>query len=236
LVIFAGKEAFESLTPKQQAVLREAATAAVPGALAAARAEDDYAALQLCRRGLTFTHASESELAELRTALEPLYTELRADAETRSKLDAIMKLKSEVAVAAEAPVCTSTKPPATASRIPDGTYETTRRKADWRGMTKADWLKSGLSEEDGAVPGVYRMVFDAGEWTLIGPTGDGEQGSYTVYRDEIVIEINADYKISARWSLEGDSLTLTDIACCGGGAGQKGETVVLASHPWKRVK
>jgi TRAP-type C4-dicarboxylate transport system substrate-binding protein len=236
LVIFAGKEAFESLTPKQQAVLREAATAAVPGALEAARAEDDYAALQLCRRGLTFAHASESELAELRTALEPLYTELRADAETRSKLDAIMKLKSEVAVAAEAPVCTSTKPPATASRIPDGTYETTRRKADWRGMTKADWLKSGLSEEDGAVPGVYRMVFDAGEWTLIGPTGDGEQGSYTVYRDEIVIEINADYKISARWSLEGDSLTLTDIACCGGGAGQKGETVVLASHPWKRVK
>jgi hypothetical protein len=80
------------------------------------------------------------------------------------------------------------------------------------------------------------MTFEAGEWTLVGPTGDGEQGSYTVYRDEIVIEINADYKISARWSLEGDSLTLTDIACCGGGAGQKGETVVLASHPWKRVK
>jgi TRAP-type C4-dicarboxylate transport system substrate-binding protein len=236
LVIFAGKKAFESLTPKQQAVLREAATAAVPGALAAARAEDDNAALQLCRRGLTFSLASESELAALRTALEPVYVELRADSETRSKLDAITKLKREVAVAADAPVCTSTEPEATASRIPDGTYETRRSKADWRAMTKADWLKSGISEEDGVVPGVYRMIFDAGEWTLVGPTGDGEQGSYTVYRDEIVIEINADYKISARWSLKGDSLTLTDIACCGGGAGQKGETVVLASHPWKRVK
>jgi TRAP-type C4-dicarboxylate transport system substrate-binding protein len=236
LVIVMNKQAFGSLTEKQQAVLREAATAAVPGALAATRAEDEEGALQLCRRGLTFEVAAEGELAALRTALEPVYVELRADSETRSKLDAITKLKSEVAVAADAPVCTSTEPEATASRIPDGTYETRRSKADWRAMTKADWLKSGISEEDGVVPGVYRMTFDAGEWTLVGPTGDGEQGSYTVYRDEIVIEINADYKISARWSLKGDSLTLTDIACCGGGAGQKGETVVLASHPWKRVK
>jgi hypothetical protein len=228
LVIVMNKQAFGSLTEKQQAVLREAATAAVPGALAATRAEDEEGALQLCRRGLTFEVAAEGELAALRTALEPVYVELRADSETRSKLDAITKLKSEVAVAADAPACTSTEPEATASRIPDGTYETTRRKADW--------LRSGISEEEGSVPGVYRMTFDAGEWTITGPTGDGEQGSYTVYRDEIVIEINADYKISARWSLEGDSLTFTDIACCGGGAGQKGETVVLASHPWKRVK
>jgi TRAP-type C4-dicarboxylate transport system substrate-binding protein len=234
LVIFAGKEAFESLTAEHQAVLREAATAAVPEALAAARAEDDNAALQLCRRGLTFAEASESELAELRTAWEPLYSELRADSETRSKLDAITNLKSEVAVAADAPACTSSEPPATASRIPDGTYETTLTKADWRKMTKADWLKSGVSEEDGAATGVYTMILDAGEWTLRGPNGDGEQGSYSVYRDEIVIEISADYKITARWSLKGESLTFTDIDCCGGNA--KLETVTLASHPWTRVK
>jgi TRAP-type C4-dicarboxylate transport system substrate-binding protein len=233
LVILVGKEVFESLASEQQAVLREAATAAVPEALAATRAEDEEAASELCRRGLTFAVASESELGDLRRALEPVYAELTTDAETKSNIDAITKLKSEVAVAAEAPACTSTEPPATASPIPDGTYETTLAKADWETMTKADWLKSGVSEEDAAIPGVYRMIFDAGEWTLVGPTGDGEQGSYTVYRDQIEVDISEDFTITARWSLDGKTLTFTDIDCCGGNA--KGETVVWASHPWVKT-
>jgi TRAP-type C4-dicarboxylate transport system substrate-binding protein len=233
LVIFMGKEVFESLTAEQQAVLREAATAAVSESLAAARAEDDEATLELCRRGLTFAVASESELAELRTALEPVYAELRAEAETKSNIDAITGLKTEIAASAEAPACTSTEPPATASPIPDGTYETTLARADWETMTEADWLKSGVSEEDAAIPGVYRMIFEAGEWTLVGPTGDGEQGSYTVYRDQIEVDISQDYKITARWSLDGDTLTFTDIDCCGGNAA--GETVVFASHPWVKT-
>jgi TRAP-type C4-dicarboxylate transport system substrate-binding protein len=226
LVIFAGKSVFESLTPQQQAVLRDAATAAVPEALAAARAEDDEAALKLCRRGLTFAVASQSELAELRTALEPVYAELRADAETKSKIDAITKLKSEVAAAADAPACTSTKPPATASRIPDGTYETT--------LTKADFLKGRVSEKEAAHSvGVWRMIFDAGEWTARGPGGDGEEGSYTVYRDQVKVDISADYKIIARWSLDDHALTFRDIREPGGDA--TFDTVVWSSHPWLKT-
>jgi TRAP-type transport system periplasmic protein len=228
LVIFAGKEVFESLGPEQQSALHEAATAAVPGALEEARAEDDEAALQLCRRGMTFAVASESELAELRTALEPVYAELTAEAETKSNIEAITNLKSEVAAAAEAPACTSTEPPATASAIPDGTYETT--------LTKADWRKGGISEGSPAccLIGTIRMIFDAGEWTALEPTGEvGEQGSYTVYRDRIKIDISTDYKITARWSLKGDTLTFTDVDCCGGNA--KAETVTLASHPWVKI-
>jgi TRAP-type C4-dicarboxylate transport system substrate-binding protein len=238
LVIFSGKEVFESLSPEQQDVLREAATAAIPEALAGAREEDDNAALQLCRRGMTFAVASESELTELRTALEPVYAELMADAETNSNIEAITDLKTEIAASAETPACTSTEPEATASRIPDGTYETTLTRADWAAMTKADWLKSGVSEEDAANPGVFRMTFNAGEWSLLGPIGeveaeDAEEGSYTVYRDEIVIEIAADYKITARWSRKGDSLTFTDVDCCGGNA--KIETVMMTSHPWVKT-
>ena len=233
LVIFAGKKVFNSLTPKQQDVLREAATPAVPEALAAARAEDEEAALQLCRRGVTFALASERELAELRAALEPVYAELTAEPETKSDIEAITNLKAEIAASAEAPACTSTEPPATASPIPDGTYETTLTKADWRRMTKADWLKSGVSEEEAAVPGVYRMTFDAGEWTLLGPNGEGEKGTYTVFRDQLEVDIAEDYTITARWSLEGKTLTFTDIDCCGGNA--KGETVIWASHPWVKI-
>jgi TRAP-type C4-dicarboxylate transport system substrate-binding protein len=233
LVIFMGKEVFESLSPKQQTVLREAATAAVSEGLAASRAEDEEAAVMLCRAGLGFAVASESDLAALRRALEPVYAELATDPETKSAIEAITDLKAETAASAEAPACTSTEPPAKASSIPDGTYETTLTKADWRKMTKADWLKSGVSQEEGAVSGVSRMSFDAGEWTLVGPNGDGEEGSYTVFRDQIEIHIGSDYTITARWSLEDDTLTFTDIDCCGGNAAL--ETVVFASHPWVKT-
>jgi TRAP-type C4-dicarboxylate transport system substrate-binding protein len=227
LVIFAGQEVFESLAPEQQAVLREAATAVVPEALAEEHAEDDEAALQLCRRGMTFAVASESELAELRSALEPVYAELTADPETKSNIEAITDLKTETAQA-EAPACTSTEPLTKASPIPDGTYETT--------LTEADWRKGGISEGSPAccLIGTIRMIFDAGEWTALEPTGEvGEQGSYTVYRDRIKIDISTDYKITARWSLKGDTLTFTDVDCCGGNA--KAETVTLASHPWVKT-
>ncbi len=230
LVIFMGKEVFASLASDQQAVLREAAAAAIPGALAAARAEDEEATLQLCRRGVTFAIASESDLGALRGALEPVYAELTADPETKSNIEAITDLKTQIAAPEEAPVCTETEPPTTASPIPDGTYETTLTEDDWQEMSDADWLKSGVSEEDGAVPGVWRMIFDAGEWTLVGPNGDEQPGTYTVFRDQIEVDIADDYKITARWSLEGDTLTFTDIDCCGGVA--KLETVMWASHPW----
>jgi hypothetical protein len=239
LVIFMGKEVFESLSPKQQTVLREAATAAVSEGLAASRAEDEEAADMLCRAGLGFAVASESDLAALRRALEPVYAELATDPETKSAIEAITGLKAETAASAEAPACTSTEPAATASSIPDGTYETALTKADWRKMTKADWLKSGVSEEEGAVPGVYRMIFDAGAWTFIGPirdgepNDDGEEGSYTVFRDQIEVHIADDYTITARWSLDGKTLTFTDIDCCGGNATL--ETVMWASHPWVKT-
>jgi TRAP-type C4-dicarboxylate transport system substrate-binding protein len=231
LVVFAGNELFESLAPNQQTVLREAAAAAVPGALAAARAEDEEAALQLCRRGLTFAVASESDLGALRGALEPVYAELTSDPETRSAIDAITDLKAESAASAETPVCTSIEPPPTALPIPDGTYETT--------VTEADYRKGGVSDEVGAFPGVFRMTFDAGEWTIIGPIrdgellDDGEKGIYTVFRDQIEIEINPDYRITARWSLEGKKLTFTNIDCCGGNPGAL--AVMWGSHPWVKI-
>jgi TRAP-type transport system periplasmic protein len=234
LVIFAGKEVFGSLAPEQQSVLREAAAAAVPEALAASRAEDEEATTELCRRGMTFAVASESQLADLRKALEPVYAELTADPETKSNIDAITDLKTEIAASAEAPACSSTEPPATASAIPDGTYETTLTTADWRKMTKADWLKSGVPEEEGAVPGVFRMIFDAGELTFLSPNGEvGAQGSYTVFRDQIEAQFAPDYIITARWSFDGKALTFTDIDCCGGVA--KLETVMWASHPWVKT-
>jgi TRAP-type transport system periplasmic protein len=226
LVIVMGKEAFASLTDEQQAALREAAAAAIAEALEASRAEDEEAAAVLCRRGMTFAAASESELAELRTALEPVYAELAADQESKSYIDAITSLKSEVAVAAEAPACTSTEPP-TASPIPDGTYETT--------VTEADYRKGGVAEEVGAFPGVFRLIFENGlDVTMIGPDGEGEQRSYTVFRDQIEIPVAHDFMITARWSFDGKALTFTDVKIPGVD-GPNAVTVIWSSHPWVKI-
>jgi TRAP-type C4-dicarboxylate transport system substrate-binding protein len=219
LVIVMGKEAFASLTEKQQSALRDAAAAAIPEALAASRAEDEEAAAMLCKRGMTFAAASESDLAELRTALEPVYADLAADQEVKSYIDAIAGLKTEIAASAEAPACTSTEPPGKAS-IPDGKYETR--------LTQADVGSSGEAV------GVYTMIFDDGDLTLLGPDGEiGFRASYTVFRDQITAEQSADYTITARWSLEGETLSFTDIGVPGGDSTP--ETVTWASHPWVKT-
>ena len=102
LVIVIDNEVFASLTPEQQSALRDAVSAALPEALAASRAEDEEAAPILCRRGMTFAAASESDLAELRTALEPVYADLTNDPDTKY-IAAITDLKTEIAASAEAP-------------------------------------------------------------------------------------------------------------------------------------
>jgi hypothetical protein len=223
LVVVMGKESFASLTPEHQSALQEAATAAIPAALTAARAEDDEAAPILCRRGMTFAVATESDLAELRGALEPVYAELAADPETKSAIDAITSLKSQVAVSAEAPVCESGSTSDKASPI-DGTYETT--------VTRADWVAQGLEPEANSV-GVFTLVFEDGELTLFGPDEEiGFEASYSAFRDQI--EVEGIDRFTARWALDGAKLTFTDIDFPGEGGGLPC-LVVWGSHPWVRA-
>ena len=61
LVIVMGKQVFESLTPQQQTVLREAGVAAIPGALDASREEDEEAMGNLCRTNFPFVTSSTEE-------------------------------------------------------------------------------------------------------------------------------------------------------------------------------
>jgi hypothetical protein len=78
------------------------------------------------------------------------------------------------------------------------------------------------------------MIFAAGELTILSPNGEpGFVASYTVFRDQIEAQANADYTIAARWSLQGETLTFTDIDCCGGDSIP--ETVTWASHPWVKT-
>jgi TRAP-type C4-dicarboxylate transport system substrate-binding protein len=237
LVIFAGEDVFESLSSDHRAALRQAATAAVPAALAAARVDDDEAALSLCGQGATFAVASDSDLTELRRALEPLYAELRSDPGTKAALDTITSLKSQIGASAAVPTCASTEPPGTASAIPEGRYEMTLTPEDWRtaGITVEDWVEAGLSEKEASEStGKYVMIIDAGELTILTPNGEpGFQASYSVFRDQIEAQEAEDFTILARWSLKGDALSFSDVRVPHGDA--RIAIVAWTTHPWVRA-
>jgi TRAP-type C4-dicarboxylate transport system substrate-binding protein len=228
LVIVMGKGAFDSLTEEQRSALREAAAAAMPDALAASRAEDDEGASVLCRRGLTFAVASESDLSELRQAFEPVYADLDADAETKSHIDGIAALKTEIAASAQAAVCDSKEEKPTSAAFPEGTYESTITEADWQGVADN--------------PGTFRMEFDSGNVTVYDPPNGevGFTGTYTVFRDQFEMTGPED-TVSARWSVDGDALTFTDIVVCTQPSCEPSRetrpyVIVMGSHPWVRVQ
>ena len=232
LVIVMGNEAYDSLTKEQQSVLRDAADAAIPKALEASRAEDEEAVATLCRRGMSFATASESDLAALRTALGPLYAQLTSDPETRSFVDAIASLKEEIAVSAESHSCASGSSPSrsAAGGISEGTYEAT--------ISRDDWVKAGM---DGDAAGVFTLEFADGMVILREPSGEvGYQAAYTLFRDKFEAVGDPD-TLTARWSFDGTSLRFTDLGVCGGsGCAPSDEVtpyhVVWESHPWLRVE
>jgi TRAP-type C4-dicarboxylate transport system substrate-binding protein len=231
LVIVTDNEVFASLKPEQQSALRDAVSAALPEALAASRAEDEEAAPILCRRGMTFAAASESDLAELRTALEPVYADLTNDPDTNGYIAAITDLKTEIAASVEAPVCDAegTEQPSSGA-IPEGTYETT--------VTEEDWKEQGLPPY---TVGVFRMVFEDGEVSILDPPDYdiGFRASYSTFRDQIEAQGEPD-TVTARWSFDGAQLRFTDVGSCEGSSctpagGASPFTVVWESNPWVPV-
>jgi Bacterial extracellular solute-binding protein, family 7 len=229
LVIIAGRNVFESLTPDQQAVLREAPTAAIPGALEASRAEDEEAAGNLCRRGLPFVVASAEDLAELRSALEPVYERIAAEPDAETALDAISGLKSQVAAAAESPLACSADSSSVASGlIPDGTYEMT--------MTREEALRGGAELEAEYDVTLFRVTFDGGDVDMVeflgGPGGQEESGghwTYSAYRDRVEITaLDNAYTITGRWSFDGTALTFTEVQ-------PADDAAIWTLHPWVKV-
>ena len=231
LVIVMGNDAYESLTDEQQSALRDAAESAIPSALEASRAEDEGAVAALCRRGLTFATASATDLAELRSAFAPVYADLGSDAETKSYLDAIISLKTEIAASAEAPGCAASDSGGSASAgIPEGTYETTITRDDY-----ADW---GVEVEH---TGVFTLEFRDGVVISREPSGEvGFDATYTLFRDKFEAVGDND-TLTARWVLDGTKLEFKDFGACSTGSpcvplDEFNYHVVFASHPWVRAE
>jgi TRAP-type transport system periplasmic protein len=96
VVLFATKRVFDSLTPSQQEVLRQAAVAVGPAETARLQ-DDDLANLDiLCRRAdVSLASASDFDLAALRRAVQPVYDDLERDPGTRDAIGEIERMKRD---------------------------------------------------------------------------------------------------------------------------------------------
>lgn len=230
LVIVMGAEAFESLPPEQHDTLRQAAVAAVPTALDDSRADDDEAAPALCREGMTLAVASQSDLAELRTAVQPVYEQLDTDPATKAYIHTILDLKANLDADPEAPTCPAPDAEsASASAFPEGTYE--------MALTQQEAIDGCLGVEVEYAETLFELTLDAGsleQFEELGGRGGQRQagfiGTYEVFRDRI--ELTDDQgTMTARWTFDGKNLTFTDLE-----GGECGDVTVWTTHPWVLVR
>jgi TRAP-type transport system periplasmic protein len=94
-VILANPRRLARLSPQQRAWIREAATETTARSLQLMTADDTYVA-QLCGSGVRFAVASAADLAGLRRAFAPIYTELEKDAQTKAIIEKIEALKRTI--------------------------------------------------------------------------------------------------------------------------------------------
>jgi hypothetical protein len=233
VVLFMNPEAFDRLSSRQRAAVRDAARAALPATLVAEQANEEEGAAHLCRRGVTFVMAGNADLAALHRAVQPVYDRLERDAETKNAIGQIQAMRSAAAAAPDAPACSSGALPVTGRATPiDGVYvvHTTPEDLHAAGASEGEVVRENY--------GSSKMVLDRGRMTQQQPEGDTAAGTYTVAGDTLTLTFTRSTGGEARtrpgkvwdfrWSLYRDQLTLKRVA------GKVSPTPTLAK-PWRRV-
>jgi hypothetical protein len=99
-------------------------------------------------------------------------------------------------------------------------------------ITSEDWAASGV--KDVATTGEFATEITSDGWTVFDPpTGDvGFDGEYQVFGDRVEVTDGTD-TFTARWSVEGGALVLSDLVT-NGDSEPTPFSVVGTSHPWTR--
>jgi TRAP-type C4-dicarboxylate transport system substrate-binding protein len=181
LVIVIDSARFAELSDEQQAILRDAAEAAIAPASEATRAEEAEGGSGLCSVGITVVDASDADRAALLEAVAPVYAELEEDSVTRSFLEEIRTVKAQTAAPAESLVCPAGAGGSVAAPTPiDGV---------WRVTTTADeLLAAGDPESMAENYGSWAYVFAGGRFAFTQESEDActwAYGTYTVDGDRV---------------------------------------------------
>jgi TRAP-type C4-dicarboxylate transport system substrate-binding protein len=158
LVVFASARSYSRLTGDQRRILHTAAANVVPKTLAAERGLESETADNLCRKGrATLDAAPPGELRALRRAVEPVYRDLERDPGTRAAIEAIERLKQQLA-----------EPPAELARCEraaeaPGSGAATKLDGVWRMNTDRYAAVPDIEDENW---GHWIYVFDRGSFAI----------------------------------------------------------------------
>lgn len=238
LVVFANGRVYAGLTAAQRRILREAAADDLRAETRVDAVQERQSAADLCRgRLVRFVEATPADLAALRRAVEPVYTELEASPQTRQQIAVIEAMRS--ALGPQHPLTCGQAAELSAPAGPlDGAY----RFAMTYGMLQAAGADPGELTNPGNV-GAFTFVFDRGRFaeTVENPqTCIWGDGTVKVAGSEISLLYSEGggtppgganspgEQFTLEWSVYRDSLTMRRVP------GAVSPTPFVAA-PWLRV-
>ena len=139
-VLFGSEATFAKLDRSQRSALDRAASDALKHAVEILPDVEDPT--PFCEGGGTVVAASDTELAAMRRAAQPVYTQLEADPATKSAINAIRALARQIGPVSAPTSCgvpRTSNPTSGTALVPDGTYTAV--------ATKADALRLGVQDE-----------------------------------------------------------------------------------------
>jgi TRAP-type C4-dicarboxylate transport system substrate-binding protein len=235
LLIVIDSERFAELTVEQQAILGDAAAAAIGPASAVTREDEaDYSGTGLCATGIKVVEVGVAERAALVDAVSPVYAEIEADAETRAFLDEIRAIKQATDAPPESLECprAATDAEVSAATPIDGVWRFTTTAEDLRAAgdpnpipeNYGDWVNvfangrfvtaQQSAEACGWGYGTFAVEGDRVAMTMIGGGGIAPNNALNKPGEHFVY----------RWSRYRDTLTLTPV-------GQAPD--IPALEPWR---
>jgi hypothetical protein len=222
-VVFANRKTWSRVNRNDRTILRRAAERAFDRTLRESEADDRAALAQLCDGGVRLVKVGATGRAAFRRAVGPLYAALRGSADARAGFDAVERGRA-LGPAPTPLTCT----PSARSHAPalTGTFEWTLR----RGKPGA-----GIVDFEGARSVRYRLELLNGRavQTVVFPDGHSEpcfDEKYAVYRDRITFGGDHGPPDTARWSLDGDRLSFSELS-----QEDPAGHLVWESHTWVRV-
>jgi TRAP-type transport system periplasmic protein len=215
LVLFAGPD----VSSDDLAVLREAAKAAIPEAIALSRSLESEGLSEICPAKLKVVAASAGQVDGLRAAFRPVYDELARDPAASRAVTCIQELSRAGGSSVDEVRCPAAAK-ASAGTIRPGTYRAVLTRADakehgfpWSFVIEEDPDPKALrtTTREKRLEFTEQGTFLVLDVRLDGTTSIGWEGSYSIYRDRITVQGNDGTKITARVEVDGDRLRFTDV-------------------------
>ncbi len=222
-LIFANRRTWANLSQDEREILRRAAELAFAPTLRSVEAGDRAGMTQLCNGGVRVVSIGTQGREQLQGAAGPVYDELGRLADARAGMQAVERARAS----GERTQRLACEPASRSDeRALTGTFEWTLRR-DEPGAERVDF--------EGAAYVRYRLELSDGRavQTVVFPDGHSEPGfdeKYEVYRDRITFGGDHGPPDTARWRLDGDKLSFSELS-----QDDPDGHFVWESHTWIRV-